>query len=44
MYVVREEYEETSSESDYMDCMTLAQPDSISAVKHSGDVKEFMQK
>ena len=31
----------TSSESDFIDCVTLAQPDSINAVEQCGDAKEI---
>ena len=41
MHAVREEYEQTSSESDFIDCVTLAQPDAINAVEQCGDVKEI---
>ena len=41
MHAVREEYEQTSSESDFIDCVTLAQSDSIIAVAQCGDAKEI---
>ena len=41
MHAVREEYEETSSESDYIDYVRLTRPDSVSAVEHCGDTKEI---
>ena len=41
MHAVREEYEQTSSESDFIDCVTLAQPDAINAVEQCGDANEI---
>ena len=41
MHAVREEYEQTSSESDFIDCVTLAQADAINAVEQRGDAKEI---
>ena len=41
MHAVREEYEQTSSESDFIGCVTLAQPDSINTVEQCGDAKEI---
>ena len=41
MHAVRQEYEQTLSESDFIDCVTLAQPDAINAVEHCGDAKEI---
>ena len=41
MHAVREEYEQTSSESDFIECVTLAQPDAINAVEQCGDAKEI---
>ena len=41
MHAVREEYEQTSSESDFIGCVTLAQPHYINAVEQCGDAKEI---
>ena len=43
MHAVKE-YQETSSELGYIDCMRFAKPNSISAVEHCGDAKEIYTK
>ena len=43
MHGVREEDEETSSESDNIDCVTEAQPDSVNTIEQCGNAKEIYE-
>lgn len=42
MHAVKE-YEETSSELGYFDCMRFAKPNSISAVEHCGEKEIYTE-